>query len=120
MGNCLFIWPLPEQVTLEAALSENQKIVMKIQNDVPVYHRRALRNKLIHSFGSISPKTNLATLRKFYRAATGDQSASLTLNESKIDKRLREALEMEDPDIIVDLRELNKGHSSKFSTFWEK
>ena len=96
---------------------------MKIKRkscDVPVYHRRALRNNLIHSFGSISPKTNLATLREFYRAATGDQSASLTLNESEIDKRLRKALEMEDPDIIVDLRELNKGHSSKFSTFWEK
>ena len=27
---------------------------------------------------------------------------------------------MEDPDVLVDLRELNKGHSSKFNVFWDK
>ena len=27
---------------------------------------------------------------------------------------------MEDPDLIVDLCELNKGHSNKFAVFWEK
>ena len=118
--NYLFLWPLPEHVTLEAALNENQRVVTQIKNEVPVYHRQVLRNKLIHCFGSISPKTNLATLCEFHRAATGDQSASLTTNESEIDERLREALEMEDPDIVIDLREVNKGHSSKFSMFWEK
>ena len=60
------------------------------------------------------------TLREFYHAATGDQSVSLTTNESEIDERLREALEMEDTDIVIDLREVSKGHSSKFSMFWEK
>ena len=93
---------------------------MQIYNNVPVYHRRALRNKLIHSFESISPKTNLATLREFYCAATGDQSASLTTNESEIDERLREALEMEDPDIIVDLREVNKVIAPNFPLFGKK
>ena len=47
--NYLFLWPLPEHVTLEAALNENQKVVTQIKNEVPVYHRRVLRNKLIHS-----------------------------------------------------------------------
>lgn len=27
---------------------------------------------------------------------------------------------MEDPDLMVDLRELNRGHSDKFAVFWEK
>ena len=27
---------------------------------------------------------------------------------------------MEDPDVLVDLRELHKGHSSKFNVFWDK
>ena len=62
----------------------------------------------------------MATLRKFYRLATGDQSASLTTAEEELDERLREALEMEDPDLMVDLHELNKGHSDKFAVFWEK
>ena len=120
IGNYLFLWPLPAYVTMEAALNENQKVIAQIQKDVPTYHRRAFRRKLISAFGRISPKTNLATFREFYRAATGDLSSSLTTAENEIDKRLREAIEMEDPDVIVDLRELNKGHSSKFTNFWEK
>ena len=40
VGNYLFVWPIPEHVTLEAALSENQKVISQIQSDVPVYHRR--------------------------------------------------------------------------------
>ena len=54
---------------------------------------------------------------EFYQA---EQSASLTTAEEELDERLCEALEMEDPDLIIDLRELNKGHSSKFAVFWEK
>ena len=57
------------------------------------------------------------TFREF---STGDQISSLTIAESEIDDRLHEALEMKDPDIIVDLCELNKGQSSKFTSFWEK
>jgi len=33
---------------------------------------------------------------------------------------LREALEMEDPDLIIDLHGQNKGYSDKFAVFWEK
>ena len=91
-----------------------------VKNEIPVYNRQMLRNKLIHSFESILPKTNLATLHEFYCAVTGDQSGSLTTNESEIDERLHEALEKEDPDIVIGLQEVNKGHSSKFSMFWEK
>ena len=58
VGNYLFIWPIQDHVTLEAALNENQKIISQIQSDVPVYHRRTLRKKLISKFGRISPKTS--------------------------------------------------------------
>ena len=120
IGNYLFVWPLPPQVTLEAALVENQKVISQIQSSVPVYYRRALRNKLISKFGRISSRTCLADLREFYRVATGDCSAGVTTTQGEIDNRLREALEMEDPDFVVDLRELNTSHSNRFSTFWEK
>ena len=58
VGNYLFIWPIQDHVTLEAGLNENQKIISQIQSDVPVYHRRTLRKKLISKFGRISPKTS--------------------------------------------------------------
>lgn len=40
--------------------------------------------------------------------------------KEELNERLCEALEMEDPDLMVDLRELNKGRIDKFTVFWEK
>ena len=105
---------------MEAALHENQKIISDVQQNAPVFHRRALRKKLVSKFGRIAPHTSLVYLREFYRLATGDKSASLTTAEEELDLRLRQALEMEDLDLIVDLRELNTNHSDKYAPFWEK
>ena len=92
----------------------------RIETDIPVYHRRSFKRQLISKFGRISPKTNLTTFREFHRVATEDQAANLTTAEEEVDQRLREALEMEDPELVVDLREMNKRQSNKFSVFWEK
>ena len=50
--------------------------------------------------------------------APGDASAGSNLNEKDIDRRVMEAMEMEDPVIIADLRHLNKNGSDKYSVFW--
>lgn len=50
----------------------------------------------------------------------GDHSASLNTHEDEIDKQLQEALLMEDPDILIDLRALNSNQSDKYSVFWKK
>ena len=101
---------------MEAVLSESQKVISQILANVPQHHHRPHRKK----FQRISPQTSLATLRDFYRIATGDQSPSLTTAEEELDERLHEALEMEDPDLMVDLGEMNKGDSDKFAVFWDK
>lgn len=49
----------------------------------------------------------------------GDSSASSNTHEEEIDMRLREAILMEDPDILVDLRELNTNGSDQYSVFWK-
>lgn len=120
VGNYHFIWCLPPHVTMDAAVQENQRLVSKIQTDAPTYHHRYLRKQLISRFGLISRSSNLSLLREFYRQATGDQSASATTAESELDTRLREALEMEDPDLIVDLRENNGCKNNKFASFWKQ
>ena len=51
---------------------------------------------------------------------TGDASAPSTTHEAEIDKRVAEYLEMEDPDIVIDLREHNHSTSDKFKLFWEQ
>ena len=119
MGGPAALYVATPKVTLEASLHENQKIIDKIKADVPTYHNRALRKHLISQLGHISKQSNFALLCEFYRQATGDQSTSLTTAEKELDARLREALEMEDADIIVDLRENNGSRSDKYKVFWE-
>ncbi len=50
----------------------------------------------------------------------GDQSESVNLDQSKIDERVREAVEMEDSDIVFDLRALNGKQSGQYDAFWDE
>ena len=43
----------------------------------------------------------------YFLSYIGDASAARTTEEAEIDARVAECLEMEDPDIIIDLREVN-------------
>ena len=42
------------------------------------------------------------------------------MSESDLDSRIRTIIEMEDPDIVSDLRSLNGKHDSKYNVFWEE
>jgi hypothetical protein len=50
---------------------------------------------------------------------TGDVSAAETVNEAKVDERVRLALELGDPEIAIDLREHNDGQPGKYDIFWK-
>ena len=50
----------------------------------------------------------------------GDAAAASTLSEAEVDKRVKLFVEMEDPDVVMDLRELLSGKASKFDIFWEE
>ena len=56
-------------------------------------------------------------LREMYRQLTGDTSAASCDSQKAIDERVRQALHVEDPDVVVDLRHHNKGHPSKYDQF---
>ena len=48
----------------------------------------------------------------------GDQSASDTTSQSEVDARIREIIDMEDVNVLPDLRALNSGQKTKFDCFW--
>ena len=50
----------------------------------------------------------------------GDASAARNMDESEIDKRVAEAIDMEDLDMLMDLRYQNANRSDKYSVFWAK
>ena len=49
-----------------------------------------------------------------YCMHVGDAAAASTLSEAEIDKRVKLYVDMEDPDIVIDLRELQRGKTSMF------
>ena len=60
-------------------------------------------------------------MRYFYHELTGDSHASDTSDQAEIDDRIRQIIELEDPDIIADLRTLNSTTSqAKFDRFWSE
>ena len=115
-----FLWRVPDDFCVEAALSENQKVIEKLKQNFPVYHTRAMRKEFVNTYGRFTKSTKPVVLRSIYRELTGDASGSSTLTETTIDKRLKEVLSFEDVDIIVDLRESNEGRRGKYDTFWTK
>ena len=42
------------------------------------------------------------------------------INEVELDERVKMYVEMEDEDIVYDLRELQSGKKSKFDAFWDE
>lgn len=115
-----FIWRVPDDFSVEAGLTENQKVIDKLKQGFPVYHTRAMRKKFVSSYGRFMNNTKPVVLRAVYRELTGDSSASNTLTDSEIDARLKVAVSMEDVDILVDLRDLNEGRKGKYDVFWSK
>ena len=115
-----FIWKVPDDFNVDAALTMNQQVISKLKSDLPVYHTRAMRKEFINAYGRFTSSTNPYVLRSIYRHLTGDASGSCTTDEAAIDQRLKEAISHEDLDIIVDLRKLNEGRVGKYDTFWTK
>ena len=115
-----FVWRVPDDFCVEAALSENQNVIEKLKRNLPIYHSRAMRKEFVNTYGRFTNSTKPFVLRSIYRELTGDASGASTSNEAAIDKRLKEALSCEDIDIIVDLREANEGRGGKYDIFWTK
>ena len=75
---------------------------------------------MFEKFGRISPAVKPAVLRRIYRALTGDSSVSNNMQEVEIDECVLQivSMEPEDPNTIVDLREVKHETRSKFEVFW--
>lgn len=55
------------------------------------------------------------TCKECVQVFEGDNSAA---TEKEVDERVRHAFDQQDPDIIQDLREHNKGQPSKYDIFF--
>ena len=82
-----------------------------------------MQQAMFEKFGWVSPNVKPAVLCLFYKDLTGDCSASHDLPQSEVDNRVREMLsmEIEDPNTVVDLREVKNTESrTRFEHFWSE
>ena len=117
-GNYHFLWLVSPDSSADEIQSQNAVLAQTLNADMPKFHSRVMRQKFISLFGRMA-NVKPAYLREMYHELTGDSSAASSEIESHINERVRQALELEDPDVVVDLRQHNKGHSSKYMEFWE-
>ena len=47
----IFLWRVPDNFSIQDSLSLNQKVVSKLNDDMPVYHTRAMRKEFICHYG---------------------------------------------------------------------
>ena len=118
IGNLHFLWKCLNSPEEDISLS--QQTIEKVKEKIPVYHTRSMRQALQSKFGRVTAGIKPCVLRALYRDLTNDHSSPSNVTEAEIDERMRMLLEMEDPDVVVDLRHLNSGQKSKYDVFWSE
>ena len=114
VGNSHFIW----HKTLSTASS--QRVIEEIKTKLPIFHSRLMKREVINKFGKVSSSVKPAVLRYFYHDLTGDSSGSETMNQEEVDLHAKQAIEIEDFEIVADLRHLNYGNKTKYDVFWDE
>ena len=106
--NITFLWKIDPDADTNGIFQSSVKVRDDLLKDLPIYHTRAMRSEFIQSFGKVTG-TKSAVLREAYRRLTNDSSAAGNIDQELVDKRVQELLDMQDPDLIWDLRVDNKG-----------
>ena len=121
LGTMSFAWKIPSEVDQ----TRNQQIINQLDSSQKLYFSRQIRQVFCDKYILLASKTSLkskAILRNIFRTLVHDESAPIPAKESDVDERLAHfLLNMDDPSIILDLRQLNgKPYSTKFDVFWSE
>lgn len=118
IGNSHWVWFTHEN-SISSVMQSCQPLIEDIKKKLPVYHTRAMRIAMFEKFGLVTPSIKKSVLCHFYRDLTGDQARSSSWSEEEVDERLCAMFELEEPDLIYDLRSENSGRPShSFEVFW--
>ena len=120
IGNLHFLWRVPVDTQLRNVFESSQSVIESVESCIPQYHTRAMRKEMYNKFGRISPQTKPLALRWFYKEVTNDQSSAATTDEAEVDRRVQLTIDMEDPDVVVDLQEHNMGRVARFDASWKE
>lgn len=75
----------------------------------------------VPTYLDIAPTFKSAHLRFFSSDLTGDISASTNALQAEVDSRIKQLIDLEDPNVVSDLKTLNSStERAKFDRFWQE
>lgn len=107
--------------------TKNVKLVTELNQKQKLYSTREIQRDFIQRYSHLNKERpqSKAVLRNMYKFLTGDSSCSRSAAEKVVDERItklaEEAFEIDEPEILLDLRKLNgKPNSTEFDKFWKE
>ncbi len=121
LGTLVFLWKTPKE---GSEATQNAKLVTDLNQRQKVYSTREMRKEFIQRYARLNSHSK-AILRNIYKFLTGDSSCSRSAAEKEVDERVakpaEEAFELDEPEILLDLRQLNgKPNATVFDKFWHE
>lgn len=117
VGATVFICKVPENCSPVEMMTSATKMYKSLENRIPEYHTRFMRQSFEKRYSTVAdiPKP---IFRSIYVEHTLDASAD---QNPSMDDRVRQALFSNNPEMITDLRHLNKGRpNDTFNVFFEQ
>lgn len=117
VGATVFIWKVTVNRSPVEMMTSATKMYKSLENRIPEYHTRFMRQSFAKRYSTVAdiPKH---IFRSIYAEHTLDASAD---QNPSMDDRVRQALFSNNPEMITDLRHLNKGRpNDTFNVFFEQ
>ena len=116
LGTLCYAWKIPDDKSVDTAAVS--RVYSPLSKEQSTYSTRAMRREFLDHYTTLANVSPMV-LRNIYKTLLHDSSSASNSFEKGVDERVAKAiLEMDDPDIILDLRQTN-GHveSSRFDSY---
>ncbi|GES90525.1 hypothetical protein GLOIN_2v1782174 [Rhizophagus clarus] len=117
--NSVYLWRIDNNTNEEELVNKHYKIRNNLKQTIRIYHTRAMRKEFIDTVELCIGKVEKARIHYIYFTWLEDSSASVNLVTQNIDDQVLLIFELGDPELITDLREINKDRIFKYDLFWE-
>ena len=114
LGSLWYAWQIPCDPQ-KYDLNKSREIVSLIQQNINQYHSREMRRQFSQRFGLVL-KAKPAVMMELYQFLTGDISS--TSVEENVQQKLQFMLDSQDPEVVHNLRDINRGRTEKYKQFW--
>ena len=119
LGTLTYAWRISEDQPVDDTTVS--RIFTQLNGQHPYCCTRAMRLNFLEKYRRV-PKLPTMVLRNIHRTLLGDCSSAGYSSQVEVDERVTRAfLDVNDPDIVLDLRRLNgKPNSTTFDAFWSE